>query len=120
MPDAVLASSAASTAAQCNRAPPHAPLTVATRGDAIDSVHYGSVAVVDRDGRVLYAAGDPQFLTMTRSALKPFQAMPFVAAGGALRFRFSTAQVALLCASHSGEPRHVEAVAGMLASCGST
>jgi L-asparaginase II len=119
MPDAVIATPAADAAARRNGAPPHAPLAVATRGDAIDSVHYGSVAVVDRHGRLLHAAGDPHFLTMTRSALKPFQAMPFVAAGGVARFRFSPEQVALLCASHSGEPRHVEAVAAMLASSGS-
>jgi len=101
-------------------APPHAPLAVVTRGDAIDAVHHGSVAVVDRDGALLYAAGDPHFLTMTRSALKPLQAMPFVAAGGVERFGYTDAQVALLCASHSGEPRHVEAVAQMLAQSGST
>jgi L-asparaginase II len=101
-------------------APPHAPLAIATRGDAIDAVHYGSVAVVDARGRLLHAAGDPQFLTTTRSALKPFQAMPFIAAGGARRFGYSDAQIALLCASHSGEPRHVAAVTEMLARAGAT
>ena len=95
-------------------APPHVPLAVVTRGDATDSVHYGSVAVVDRDGRLAYAAGDPQVLAPTRSALKPLQALPFVSGGGVERFGYSQAQVALLCASHSGEPRHVEAVADML------
>jgi L-asparaginase II len=88
--------------------------------DAVDAVHYGSIAVVDRDGNLLHAAGDPAFLTMTRSALKPFQAMPFVADGGVERFHYTQAQVALLCASHSGEPRHVDAVAGMLAAAGNT
>ena len=78
----------------------------------------GSVAVVDRDGHLLYAAGDPHALTFTRSALKPLQAVPFVAAGGIERFGYSRPQVALLCASHSGEPRHVEAVADMLAKAG--
>lgn len=119
MPDAAIALPVADAAFRGGSAPPHAALSVVTRGDAIESVHYGSVAVVDRSGRLLYAAGDPQFLTMTRSALKPFQAMPFVAAGGIDRFRFSPPQVALLCASHSGEPRHVEAVAAMLAASGS-
>jgi L-asparaginase II len=95
-------------------APPHVPLAVVTRGDAIDSVHYGSVAVVDRGGRILFAAGNPYHLTATRSALKPLQALPFVAGGGIGRFGYSAAQVALLCASHSGEPRHIEAVADML------
>jgi L-asparaginase II len=94
--------------------PPHVPLARVTRGDATDSIHYGSVAVVGRDGRVLFAAGDPSFITMTRSALKPLQAVPLVAAGGVERFGFSREQMALLCASHSGEPRHVSAVADML------
>jgi L-asparaginase II len=93
---------------------PHAPLALVTRGDAVESVHYGSVAVVDAEGRLLFSAGDPDFLTTTRSSLKPLQALPFVAGGGVERFGFSQPQVALMCASHSGEPRHVEAVQDML------
>lgn len=81
----------------------------------MESVHYGSVAVVDDRGRLLFAAGDPHAVTFTRSALKPLQALPFVRDGGPERFGLSQAQVALLCASHSGEPRHVDGVAGMLA-----
>src|SRR5437588_639843 len=98
----------------------HVPLAIATRGAAVESIHYGSVAVVDRSGRLLYAAGDPEALTFTRSALKPVQALPFVAAGGVERFGFAPEQVALLCASHSGEPRHVNAVSDMLAKSGSS
>jgi L-asparaginase II len=101
-------------------APPHVPLAVVVRGDGVDAVHFGSVAVVDRDGRLLFGAGDPGFVTMTRSSLKPFQAMPFVAAGGIERFGYSSGEVALLCASHSGEPRHVAAVADMLAKAGNS
>jgi L-asparaginase II len=98
----------------------HVPLSVVTRGGAIESVHAGSVAVVDRQGRLLYSAGDAETLTFTRSALKPLQALPFVAGGGVERFGFSQPQVALLCASHAGEPRHVDAVADMLARAGNT
>jgi L-asparaginase II len=101
-------------------APAHVPLAIATRGGTTESIHCGSVAVADRSGRVLFAAGDPATLTFTRSALKPLQALPFVAGGGVERFGFSLPQVALLCASHSGEPRHVDAVADMLAKSGST
>ena len=102
------------------RTPTHAPIAVATRGGAVESTHYGAIAVTDRAGRVLYSAGDPHVVTFTRSALKPLQALPFVAGGGLERFGFSQPQTALLCASHSGEPRHVEAVADMLARSGST
>jgi len=98
--------------------PAPAPLSRVTRGGTVESVHYGHVAVVDRDGRLLFAAGDPLALTFTRSALKPFQALPLVMAGGIERFGFSRQQVALLCASHSGEPRHIDAVADMLAKSG--
>lgn len=98
--------------------PAHVPLAETTRGGAVESIHLGSVAVVDRDGAWVAAAGDPEFLTFTRSALKPLQALSFVATGGVERFGYSNAQVALMCASHSGEPRHVEGVADMLARAG--
>ena len=95
--------------------PAPAPLAEVSRGGIVESVHYGAVAVVDADGRVLRAAGDPYTQTFTRSALKPLQALPFTAGGGVDHFGLSQSQLALMCASHSGEPRHVEAVADMLA-----
>jgi L-asparaginase II len=96
----------------------HVPLTAVTRGGTLESVHAGSVAVVDRHGRLLFAAGDPDFVTFTRSSLKPLQALPFVAAGGPERFGFTQAETAMLCASHAGEQRHVDAAASMLAKAG--
>jgi L-asparaginase II len=111
---------AASAVSSLPATPSHVPLSAVTRGGAVESVHAGSVAVVDRHGRLLYSAGDAETLTFTRSALKPLQALPFVAGGGVERFGFSLPQVALLCASHSGEPRHVDAVADMLARAGNT
>src|ERR1700693_3291713 len=95
-------------------ASPHAPLAIVSRGDATESVHYGSVAGGDAEGRLLFSAGDPECMTPTRSALKPLQALPFVAGGGVERFGFSGPQVALMCASQSGAPRHGEAGADML------
>ncbi len=75
----------------------------------------GSIAVVDAQGRLLASAGDPDFLTFARSTTKPFQALPFMLADGMNHAGFSIEQVAMLCASHSGEPRHVNAVSDMLA-----
>lgn len=100
------------------QSPQAAPLARVYRGNIVESLHAGHVAVVDRDGRLVFAAGDPDVVTFTRSALKPLQALPLVEAGGDAHFGFSRAQVAMLCASHSGEPRHVAAVADMLARCG--
>ncbi len=95
-----------------------APLARVYRGNTVESLHVGHVAVVDREGRLRFSAGDPDVVTFTRSSLKPLQALPFAEAGGDAHFGFSRAQVALLCASHSGEPRHVAAVTDMLARCG--
>jgi L-asparaginase II len=96
----------------------HAALIEVTRGAHVESVHAGSVAVVDAEGRLLYAAGDPHCLTYTRSAIKPFQAAPFIAAGGAAGIGLSSREIALLCASHSGEEMHLDAVRGILAKAG--
>ena len=100
----------------------HAALVHATRGDgqaeAVECIHYGSVAVVDAAGRLVAHAGDPDFLTFTRSTIKPLQAVPFVAAGGPQHFGFAAPELALACASHSGEPMHVQGVARMLQAAG--
>jgi L-asparaginase II len=72
------------------------------------------VAVVDNEGVLLAYAGDPAAMMFSRSTLKPFQAVPFVRDGGVEHFRFCDEQVAVMCASHSGEATHVNAVSGML------
>lgn len=94
------------------------PLIETTRGTARENVHLGAVAVADARGKVLASAGDPRLPVFTRSTLKALQALPFVEGGGPAAMGFSTAQVAMLCASHSGEPRHVEQVQGMLDKAG--
>jgi L-asparaginase II len=95
--------------------PAHVPLVVSTRGDAIENVHYGSIAVVDRHGRLLHAAGDPDSLTFTRSALKAFQALPLLRDDGPRSFGLDDREIALLTASHSGEPFHIAGVDAILA-----
>ena len=99
------------------------PLVETTRGYpstsyAAENLHLGSVAVVDTDGKLLWHAGDPDFMTFTRSAIKPFQALPFLLADGPARFGLTSSEVALLCASHSGEPKHIAAVTSILAKIG--
>ena len=95
--------------------PRHVPLVETTRGGTTECVHYGSIAVVDVQGRLISALGDPDSLNFTRSALKPLQALPFVEDGGLGRYNFSSHELALMCASHSGEAIHVSIVQRMLA-----
>ena len=58
-------------------------------------------------GAAAAACGDAGLPVYARSAAKPFQAMPLLLAGGEKRFRLGDAEIALMCASHGGEPRHV-------------
>jgi L-asparaginase II len=97
-----------------------APLIQLTRGGLQENLHFGAVAVVNTRGQLLAQAGDPHWLTFTRSTLKALQALPFVEAGGPQQFGFSQPQVAMLCASHSGEDAHVQATTGMLEQAGQT
>ena len=93
-------------------------LVESTRGDVVESVHRVSLAVVDRDGRLVMSAGNPDLLTFWRSAAKPFQAMPLVASGAADHYGFTSRELALACASHSSEPVHLEVAEGMLRKIG--
>jgi L-asparaginase II len=90
------------------------PLIETSRGGTTECLHFGAVAVADTAGHVLAHAGDPRWVTFTRSTLKALQALPFMQAGGPRALGLSREQVALMCASHSGEPMHVEQVQGML------
>ena len=90
------------------------PLIETYRGGTLENQHFGVVAVVDSQGRVLAHAGDPQRLVFTRSTLKALQALPLMEAGGPKLFGFAREQVAMMCASHSGEAMHVTQVQGML------
>lgn len=93
----------------------YVPLAEVRRAGVTESVHYGAVAVTNARGDILYAAGDPRKMTFARSALKPFQAAPFFAADGVRRLGLTLDEAAVLCASHSGETRHAQAVASILA-----
>ena len=96
-----------------------APVAVEVyRGDVVESVHRVHVAVVDGQGNLVASAGDPDLVTYTRSAAKPFQALPLVTSGAADRHGLTERELAVCCGSHSGEPMHVEAVESIFAKAG--
>jgi L-asparaginase II len=86
----------------------------------VESIHYGAIAVADRNGRLIAAVGDPDRVTIMRSSAKPFQAMAVLGTGIAERYELTPAEIALLASSHSGEPRHTETVANILSRAGLT
>ena len=96
------------------------PLVDTFRGGTLECRHFGAIAVADTRGRVLAQAGDAHWTSFTRSTLKALQALPFMEAGGPAHFGFGDRQLAMLCASHSGEAMHVQEVQDMLARAGLT
>ncbi len=93
-------------------------LVEVTRGNLVESRHRGAVAVVDADGATVLALGDVATPVYPRSAIKALQALVLVEAGAADRYSLGDEELALACASHSGEPRHVAGVERMLHAAG--
>jgi L-asparaginase II len=91
-----------------------------TRGTLVESAHAGVVAVTRADGSLVAVVGDAQAPVFPRSAIKPLQALPFLETGAVQRFGLGPAEIAVACASHSGTPRHVGVVEGLLAKAGLT
>jgi len=88
------------------------------RAGRVESRHRGAVAIIDAGGAALLAVGDVATPVFPRSAIKALQALPLVESGAADRFGLADAELALACASHSGEEGHVAGVAGMLGKAG--
>jgi L-asparaginase II len=74
--------------------------------------------VIDGDGDVLFSAGDIEGGVFPRSACKAMQALPLVESGAADAYGFGSRELAISCASHSGEDAHAELVAAMLTTAG--
>jgi L-asparaginase II len=98
------------------REPRHSPIAHLVRGGVIESVHHGSVVVLDADGTVRLSIGDADAAFLPRSALKPVQAVAMARAGLPLEGELR----ALAAASHSGEERHLSGVRRVLELAGLT
>ncbi len=93
-------------------------LVEVTRAALVESVHRGSIAIADAGGVIRFALGDVETPIYPRSSLKPIQALPLIESGAADAFGLSDEEVALACASHSGETMHTSRVAAWLSRIG--
>jgi L-asparaginase II len=93
---------------------PNPVLVEVTRCGLVESFHRGAVVVSDARGRLVASIGDVERPVFPRSALKPVQAMVLVESGAADAFGLSEEELALACASHSGEPMHTTRVLAWL------
>jgi L-asparaginase II len=88
------------------------------RGEVEEGLQRGHLAAVDGEGKVIASKGDPNRLTYFRSCAKPFQGIAALRTGIVERFDLTAEHVAIICASHNGEPRHVAVVRDLLAHAG--
>lgn len=93
---------------------PNPILVELTRGDLVESVHRGAIAIADAKGGIVFSVGDIESPIYPRSSLKPIQALPLLESGAADAYALSDEEIALACASHSGEPMHTTRVAAWL------
>jgi L-asparaginase II len=86
------------------------------RGGFVEGHHHGSAVALRADGSVGLAVGQPDVPMLPRSCAKPLQA------AGMLRLGLDVGdeELAIICASHSGEARHLEVVRRVLAGAGLT
>lgn len=85
------------------------------RGDVVESSHHVHIAVGHAEQGLIASAGNPAHHSFVRSAIKMFQAMPLVEAGGVAHFGLTGEELALCTASHGGEPFHIAAARSILA-----
>jgi len=86
----------------------------AIRGHIVESRHRVSAAVVDADGKLVASTGDSDLVTYWRSCAKPIQVLPLIEDGGADALGITDEEIALACASHNGEPRHLAVAQSLL------
>ena len=82
------------------------------RGDLVDLVSTGSIAVVNAEGKLLYYSGDPHSVAYARSSAKLMQAVVPVMTGAVDAYGISPQEIAQIAASHSGEQIHIDTVRG--------
>lgn len=77
------------------------------RGDVVENVHYGSIAIVSSTGETIAYTGDIERQTYMRSASKPIQVLPTLLAGLHKKYNLSEEEVTICNSSHWGSNHHI-------------
>ena len=82
--------------------------TYVTRNKIIESIHESKCIVKDYNYKTIFSTSNEEDLVYPRSAIKIFQAIPFIKSKAYKKFKLSEKQIAISCASHYGEPEHLK------------
>jgi L-asparaginase II len=92
----------------------YAAVLEVTRGEIVESLHHGAVAISASNGTLEAWCGDPGIVTYMRSSAKPLQALCLIESGAAEHFDLTAEQLAIVCASHDGTDDHAAVVISIL------
>ena len=77
------------------------------RGKLIESSHKAIFLIKDYNNKTLISSGHEKKVIYPRSAIKIFQALPFMLSDADNKFSLTKQQIAISCSSHSGEKKHL-------------
>lgn len=80
------------------------------RGNLVENIYRGDIAIVNRKGEVFFSVGDSEKITYWRSAAKPIQVMPVIYSGAADKYKLTTKEIAIMASSYNGEEKHIELI----------
>jgi L-asparaginase II len=89
-----------------------------TRGELVESQHHVAACAASASGEVILQTGDIESPVFLRSTAKPFIAAAAIEAGVREAYELDMREIAVMAASHTGEPFHVEAVRSILEKIG--
>ena len=115
-PDAAAAQAAPGPrkrSARTRKGAPPPVLVEIRRGPVDESRHRGHIVQVDAKGAVLHAVGAPSTEITLRSTVKPFGVVALIESGAADDLALTPAELAIMCASHTGEDKHVRTLQGI-------
>ena len=82
--------------------------TFITRGEIVESAHESKCIVKDYNYKTIFSTNHNNDLIYPRSAIKIFQAIPFVKSKADKKYNLTQKQIAIACSSHFGEPEHIK------------
>ena len=82
--------------------------TYVTRGKIKESMHESICIIKDYNFKTIFSTNNNNDLIYPRSAIKIFQAIPFIKSKAFKKYKLSRKQIAISCASHCGEPEHIK------------
>ena len=85
-------------------------LSITTRGDSPETLHYGWICVLNKDKKIIFQKGSISDKVFLRSAAKPIQAIPLTECIKGL----TPKEIAIICGSHTGSKEHINVLNGFI------